>query len=194
MSGMTDPHSEPSPSATPAAVRPTRRGRRILIAGLAVAALVGAAFGVHWWTHPAVFGGWGNGIETTQGPGADYKAVNVSFTTPLERNETVTLRSATPVVSRNTAGAVIVVHVCTRSASGNFIAANGRLEDLCDRIRPVSGTSMNTAEQFLVVTASPTQPGTVRIAGLHLSYVRAWSHLAQRGTERVGIEMVLHAR
>jgi hypothetical protein len=46
----------------------------------------------------------------------------------------------------------------------------------------------------VVVTVTPTQPGTVHITGVDLTYHRDWVHSGQRGTERPGYDLTVHAK
>ena len=90
----------------------------------------------------------------------------------------VSIVEIVPVVSRNTADATIDFVVCTpRSGQPVLLAESESLDKACSRTRPAEDTTLRAAGEYVVMTISPEQAGTVRVTGIEVTYRQGWQLL-----------------
>jgi len=183
----------------PGATEPVRTNRRfiVVVVGVLVGLLI-VTLGIIGWRsyrHPGVFypvsdspDSYGAGsVHTPETWGMSYAYKDVD---PAE----VSIVHATPNVLMNTAKATILVRVCTidRTAGVGAIGSVINIRSECSRLAPPDGATMKLGDfaDQLVVTIVPTQPGTVLVKGLHVTYSHGW----KRGPEDIGMFLRYRAR
>ena len=168
---------------------------------LAVAGAVLLALGsTTWWvTHPDVFDDAGGFAITTVAEKVDraYYAGIVVPPSNQDRRE-LELRSATPVVVKDTAAAEVEVYLCEVDPAQGAVGVGAQRReptDVCSTFEPVTdGTGLVVGEgeprQQLVLMVRGTQPGVVKVRGVEISYRDG----LRRGTEVTGGYLTYRAR
>lgn len=175
---------------------PPRRPGRLALPVALLAVLGGTA----WWaTHPDVFDDAGGfGMTTVPEPvGQTYYAGIVSTSITDERRE-LELRSATPVVHSDSAGADIEVYVCEVDPTQDAVGVGTQRKeptDVCLTFEPAAeGTLLLTGgdapRHELVLAVTATRPGVVEVRGVEVSYRTG----LRRGTEVTGGHLTYRAR
>jgi hypothetical protein len=104
-------------------------------------------------------------------------------------SSSVRLTDADPRVAENTADAKITVTVCREDGEGIGSAA-GDLRDSCTSILNLKADPLLSlapeANERVILTITPLQPGRVRVVGIDLTYRHGW----QYGTQAVGEHVV----
>ncbi|MEN8704592.1 MAG: hypothetical protein ABF306_00510 [Nocardioides marinisabuli] len=163
-------------------------------------ALALGAGGAAWWvTHPDVFGDAGGYSLSTarEEVGTSYYAGLVSPPLDAERRE-LELRSATPVVAKNTADADLEVYLCEVDPGQGAVGVGSQRTaptDVCSTFERVTdGTRLvvggGEAYQELVIRVQAAQPGVVEVRGIELSYRDG----LRRGTQVTGGHLTYRAR
>ena len=166
---------------------PRTRLRRLDVGSTTVVVVVALVAGyVTWWSRPTAFDGWGNAVGTTMAHDR-LRTFNVNLS--MGYTEPVVLRSAEPVVRRDTSRAEISFVLCTvRRDRLGFIAVRGSLAPDCSGIRPIAGRELRPKGDrvVLVMKVRPTRVGQVTIDGARVRYSRGWRHLRSTGWEQMG--------
>ena len=109
----------------------------------------------------------------------------------MEKSATVHVKAVAAHVTEDTANADITFSVCMmpypRPASGPLPP----LDELCTRVVPVTGVDLTIGPdsvQQLVMTVTATQPGTVMVKGVDVTYSDGWRH----GTQTTGQQVRLY--
>ncbi|CAN5137828.1 hypothetical protein BH09ACT10_BH09ACT10_02010 [soil metagenome] len=158
--------------------------------------VVGAVVGYQgWWSRPTAFSGWGNVMMSTTSKVGQTLTVGMDNTYP---GEDVNVHSAKPVVRVNSADAKIELLVCHyRSAEKQLGSIFGSLDEYCSSTSPVDGYDLRKTankNEAILARITPRKPGSVRIDGLNVHYMRGWRHAWQTGTEQMGMEVRLKAQ
>jgi len=174
--------------------RHTRRRAAAVTCGALV--VVGAlAWGTWWLTHPENFDPVGSGMEA-QVPGDGMTSIVVGMSFPDVHgivDKRLTIRDADVLVAEDSAPVDVRLEVCTvvSTHAGWIGSIDAReVDDWCSRLVPADGATLSLAladRQQLVMTATPTGSGTVRIDGVRLRYRDG----LRLGDERTGVEVVL---
>lgn len=173
---------------------PLPRRRRLLTAITVVVVLALAA--TAWkWRHADVFREDVSDQESTSATVRPGETLNIRMTweAPGTTPKTVTIHRAEPVIDSDTTAAKIEFWVCTARPTHPFANALGELRRYCSDLKPAVDSSFAvrmTPPQFVTMSVTPTQPGTARIRGMHLSYSDGW----QSGTQTIGEHVLLRAR
>jgi hypothetical protein len=160
---------------------PHRLGRRLAAMGVALALIAGFTW---WLINPSSLQPYGSGLQghAAVGETAHYAA----YIAPEDGQ--VTLREVMPVVTQNTAGAVIEVTLCRQGEDADQYGGwGGALSAHCVETAPVSGATLDSepGPSGVVVSVTPQQPGIVTIEGFDVSYRDGW----RRGLQRAGIRL-----
>jgi hypothetical protein len=173
---------------------------RVAVALAVPAIAVIAGLGVHWWTHPAIFGGLGDSYVSPPLPVAEAAlSTTVIFPRVDGEPETVTIERLDAVFSKNTANATATFSVCHLGEGEDPIGAVHDPETHCRDIRPFdAGTSFHHGvapdSDYLFVTITPTTAGVAHLARVDVQYERGASHLYQQGTESVRVDRKVTTR
>lgn len=144
----------------------------------AVGALVVAAVGGWWGSHPRAFPEAGGAEQGATVPvdGERSVVLGVSWPSAAARSRTVAISSAEANEVSDGAAARVEVLLCTLDPSrlgaiGSVSA--GEASQWCSTLVPARGVRLRLgadARQQLVVRVTPTRPGRVRIHGVHVRY------------------------
>lgn len=172
------------------------RLRTTVFALLLAAGLGGGA----WWaTHPDVFTDDGGFSMTTvqEEVGRSYYAGLFGGVHDDDRRE-LELRSATPVVTKNTADAEVELYLCEVDPEQGAVGVGTQHRvptNVCVVFEPVAEGARFVVGDVeprheLVVEVRATQPGVVKIRGMEVSYRDG----LRRGTEVTGGHLTYRAR
>ncbi len=169
--------------------------------GTALVLGICASLGLQWWSHPTVFGGWGNGFSQTQTVDKMHVLhVAMTFLSVSGPERVVTIHDAEALVVTNTAKARISFSVCTPKNDEDIIgAADESLSIYCSEVRPIgSGAVPMThgpdAKEYILMTLVPTRVGVVRVRYMDLTYSLGSDRLWQRGTESTGMTAIIRVK
>ena len=158
------PVAEPSTAASEG-----RRPRRLLLAALAVALLVGTAVRGGWvLTHADLLQPFGNRIEVQLTVG-EVRTIGL-WAQPLTGE--VDVVTAVPRVVSNTADADLRLLLCHRRA-GPIGTASGPADEVCDEVAAPAGAALRPAAadfSGLVLEVTPRRAGDVHVAGVQIEY------------------------
>jgi len=171
------------PVAEPETPKPSSRTRIRVVGALVVVVVAsGGIAAYHWRTHPDAFGRYGVSMFTPVPVGQELH-VGMTSLGPGVEPRTVTLHDARPRIVQNTSGAKVSFSLCRES--GPLGADTAPLDEYCAEVVPLDDSEMEVSPDtgdLVVMTIRPTQPGSVRIRGMDLTYTDGW----QRGTEHAG--------
>lgn len=159
------------------------------LVGLALACVL--AWGGWTWIHPTVL------KDTSALGNFDFAPAPVGTTyfmgvagAKAEPREVVTLRSATPHFTTNTAHAKASFFICRTSGMSGLGTSTSlaSLNDVCLSLRPLgNGDRLSLfgggGRDEVIMKLSTTQPGETRVDQVSFTYTRGRSHLWQRGTD-----------
>jgi hypothetical protein len=151
-----------------------------------------------WWTHPSL-------PTLPASPGfsaAAHPVAEAALTVPVTssplngRPRSFDVHGARPHFTENSAHAKASFWIC-QNDDGGLLSSNDPRED-CRRLRPLDADSdvisaPDGRGEFVVMTLTPTRPGTARVTLVELDYGYGWDRLLQRGTEHVEMDVRLRA-
>jgi hypothetical protein len=185
---------------TPTAGTSPHRGRRRIVATLALAAVaLSLPAGYRWWSHPDLIEDRGDGMSMDPAP-VTRAARSAAVTFPdSEAHDptTITFHGASAHLIRDSAQAEVSFYICRENEAEGVIGYVGDdLATYCSDLRPITdGTDFaypNPAE-YVVVVVTPTRPGTTHLTRVDLDYALGASRLFRRGTDSVRVDMTIHA-
>lgn len=169
--------------------------RRVVLGVAAVAVLILLGWGGSWWTHPTLLrdtSPLGN-IKTSPKP-VQRATLHAAVAAPPvhgKHSETITFAAAEAHFATNSAHARASFSVCVHRPGASVIGAvDGSLSQYCRQVRPIeAGTKIRWSagyppSEYVVVTITPTTPGTARVDAVTFDYTRSWAHLHQHGRDR----------
>jgi hypothetical protein len=172
---------------------------RVVAVIIGVVLLVALVLAWQWWRHPDLLPDDGGEWGTAPRPVADA-ALAFAITSPTAKGAptTLTWHGGRAVFSTNSAHAQSEFSLCEVRPevvrSGIFFGwpVSG-LSRFCSAIHPVAPGMRLTypnRHEFLMMTLTPTRPGSVRVTGVDIDYALGADHLFRRGTDHV--ELVAH--
>jgi hypothetical protein len=181
--------------------------RRLAAAVGGVILLVGLLAAGRWWMTPDLFPN--SGASMSVNPRSVTRAaMTVGVTAPYtgeqtERTELTFTDGAAVELSTNTAEAQVDVAVCRAKPGADPIGvvSLSDVDEFCDEVEPVGdGVGMSQGHwearerDYVIITLTPTRPGKVRLAEVSLSYRTDRSQFYRRGTDTIGLDVLVSAR
>lgn len=129
----------------------------------------------------------------------EENVVHVGIAVPPVRGdgeERLVLGSAAATFSENSSATRAAFSVCVPKPGANPIGAVSEpLAVHCSEVRPVAdGTLLRWVDgfpsgEYLVMTLTPTRPGSAHVDAVTFTYSRSWRHLRQTGTDRTEVDI-----
>ncbi|WP_155992790.1 hypothetical protein [Nocardioides sp. URHA0020] len=185
--------SHPDPVVTVAGPRPAPNRSVVVTVSVIVCVLVLGGLGtLGWlWRHPTAFPPAGNEVhDSAARPGlTTFVGIADLYS---DKNRTVRIDAASPVVVDGGAPLTTSVLICTVGPAGGVGLARGAgIDQACTSLEPAIGATISLgseSRQQLVLAITPTEFGeAVDISGVDLSYADGWQH----GTQRIGPRVTL---
>ena len=152
-------------------------------------AVVGVLFAWRWWTHPDVLSDVGGNVGGSAHAAGTPWTFGVTFP-HSGHGQTITFTGRpVPRFATDSADTTVSFSICRLRARQSPIGAEvGDLHRWCSRVTPVAdGVTFTypSPREYLIVTVTPTRPGTARITAADFSYRTGKSDWFRRGTERI---------
>jgi hypothetical protein len=171
------------------------KARRLLVAAVALAILAGLLALFWQWRSPGVFEPGAITYQDRNWPVGEPIFVGVTHE-PRDVRGSIEIHGAEPEVVRDSAGVRVDYLLCTINPSGNAGSVGAVIEsDIdqeCSSLTSIQGRAMELnadPRQQVVMSVTPTKPGTVEIEGTELSFSFGW----RRGSQFMNDRLILTA-
>lgn len=178
---------------------PHRHVRRWVAAALALLVVVGAAYGVRWWTHPDVLPDGGTMRMAPRPVAEAASAVVVASWTDRHAPTTLTVQSLHAELAEDTAATRVTFATC-HDDPGDTPWVSWSMTDLsrvCRDLTPITPgerLTVPTPHHYLVAILTPTRPGVVHLTRVDVDESLGADHWFRRGTDSVALDRQLTAR
>jgi hypothetical protein len=179
----------------------SRRRIRLIVAAVVVIALVGGlVVAGRWWTHPTLFHDHGDGFRADPLPVSEAALHMEVIPPPTKADDpeaVVTIRGAEAHFERNSAEATVAFAVC-RFRGVPLGYGGGSLGKWCTEVIPLAGDTTfhyeRDSHEMLVMTLTPSRPGSARVDEVTIDYALDRSHLWRRGEQTIAVDVTVRAK
>lgn len=171
------------------------RARRLLVAAVALVTLASLLVLLWQWRSPGVFEPGAITYKDKNWPVGEPIYVGITHE-PRDVRGSIEIHGAAPDIVRDSAGVRVDYLLCTINPSGNAGSVGAvtasEITQECSSLTSAQGRAMDLnadPRQQVVMSVTPTKPGTVEIEGTELSFSFGW----RRGSQFMNDELILTA-